>query len=179
MRRIGLLSDTHGYIEPKAFQFFENCHEIWHAGDFGNIETADELARYKPLKGVWGNIDDHKIRACYQKHLKFRCEEVKVWITHIGGYPGRYEKNIKPGLIDEAPNLFICGHSHILKVMYDPKFNLLYMNPGAAGNHGFHHVKTLLRFEVDGSNIKNLEIMEIPRRQSVEQAKLIIDDHLL
>jgi uncharacterized protein len=164
MRKIGLLSDTHGFIDQKVFSFFAECDEIWHAGDFGNIESADKLAEFKPLRGVYGNIDDHQVRLSYPKHHKFRCEEVKVWMTHIGGYPGHYDKSVRPGLNDEAPQLFICGHSHILRVMYDKKYNLLYMNPGAAGNHGFHKVKTLLRFEIDKDQIKNLEIMEIPRK---------------
>jgi len=163
MRKIGLLSDTHGFLEPKLFEFFQSCDELWHSGDFGNLDTADQLAAFKPLRGVYGNIDDHKVRAVYPKHIKFRCEEVKVWMTHIGGYPGHYDKSVMPGLLDEAPNLFVCGHSHILRVMFDKKFNFLYLNPGACGHYGFHKVKTFLRFEIEESNIKNLEILELPR----------------
>jgi uncharacterized protein len=167
MRKIGLLSDTHGFLEPKLFEFFQSCDELWHAGDFGNLDTADQLAAYKPLRGVYGNIDDHKVRAVYPKHLKFKCEEVKVWMTHIGGYPGHYDISVRSGLLDDAPNLFVCGHSHILRVMFDKKFSFLYLNPGAGGHYGFHKVKTFLRFEIEGSNIKNLEILELPRQPLV------------
>ncbi|MBN2805917.1 MAG: metallophosphoesterase family protein [Prolixibacteraceae bacterium] len=164
MKRIGLLSDTHGFVEPKLFEFFKDCDEIWHAGDFGNIETADTLGAFKTLRGVWGNIDDHVLRRSFRRHLKFRCEGVKVWITHIGGYPGHYDKSVKPSIFDDPPTLFISGHSHILRVIYDKKYGILHMNPGAAGNHGFHKVKTLLRFVIDGDQIKDLEIMEIQRK---------------
>jgi uncharacterized protein len=167
MRRIGLISDTHGFIEPGVFTFFENCDEIWHAGDFGNIETVDRLAAFKPLKGVYGNIDGQEIRSVFKKHLKFRCEEVKVWMTHIGGYPGRYDKSVKPGIYNDPPDLFITGHSHILKVIFDKKLNFLHINPGAAGNTGFHHVKTLLKFVIDGKNIRDLEVMEIKRTKDL------------
>ncbi len=163
MRKIGLLSDTHCFIEPKVFDFFKDCDEIWHAGDFGNIETLDKLAEFKPLKGVYGNIDGQEIRLVFRKHLKFRCEDVKVWITHTGGYPGKYDQSVKPGIFQDPPDLFISGHSHILKVIYDKKLNLLHINPGAAGNTGFHKVKTLLRFSIEGKEIKDLEIMEIKR----------------
>jgi putative phosphoesterase len=134
-----------------------------HAGDFGNIETLDKLAEFKPLKGVYGNIDGQEIRLVFRKHLKFRCEDVKVWITHTGGYPGKYDQSVKPGIFQDPPDLFISGHSHILKVIYDKKLNLLHINPGAAGNTGFHKVKTLLRFSIEGKEIKDLEIMEIKR----------------
>ncbi len=167
MRRIGLLSDTHGFIDQKVFDFFKDCDEIWHAGDFGNIETLDKLSAFKPLKGVYGNIDGQEVRQVFKKHLKFRCEEVKVWITHIGGYPGHYDHSVKPGILQDPPDLFISGHSHILKVIYDKKLNFLHINPGAAGNTGFHTVKTLLRFTIDGKNIKDLEIMEIDRNSQV------------
>lgn len=167
MRRIGLLSDTHGFIDPKVYEFFKDCDEIWHAGDFGNLETLEKLAAFKPLKGVYGNIDGHEVRAIFKKHSKFRCEDVKVWITHIGGYPGKYDQSVKPGIYNDPPNLFISGHSHILKVIFDKKNNSLHMNPGAAGNSGFHLVKTLLRFVIDGSNIRDLEIMEIERNKLV------------
>lgn len=175
VRKIGLLSDTHGFADPKAWSFFEACDEIWHAGDFGNLETADKLAGIKPLKGVYGNIDDHRLRLVYPKHHKFRCEGVKVWMTHIGGSPGHYDRSVLPGFRDDPPDLFICGHSHILKVIYDKKFGFLYMNPGAAGNHGFHKVKTLLRFEIDGREIKNLEILEI-QRQMLKDSMIEIQD---
>ncbi|MDA3931091.1 MAG: metallophosphoesterase family protein [Prolixibacteraceae bacterium] len=164
MKQIGLLSDTHSFIDPKLYEFFKDCDEIWHAGDFGNIETLDTLSAFKPLRGVYGNIDDQKIRKVFKKHLKFKIEEVKVWITHIGGYPGHYDKSVKPGIYSDPPTLFISGHSHILKVIYDKKNGALHMNPGASGNYGEHKVKTLLRFIIDGNNIRDLEILEIPRK---------------
>ncbi|HKM93227.1 MAG TPA: metallophosphoesterase family protein [Prolixibacteraceae bacterium] len=164
MKRIGLLSDTHGFIEPKLYEFFSECDEIWHAGDFGNLETLQKLSAFKPLRGVYGNIDDHTIRKIFKKHLRFTTEGVKVWITHIGGYPNHYDKSVKPLIFTDPPTLFISGHSHILKVIYDKKIGALHINPGAAGNHGFHKVKTLLRFVIDGDRIKDLEIMEIPRK---------------
>lgn len=170
MKKIGLLSDTHGFIEPKLFEFFADCDEIWHAGDFGNMETLDRLSAFKPLRGVYGNIDDHQIRTVFKKHLKFTIEGVKVWMTHIGGYPGHYDKSVKPGIYNNPPTLFISGHSHILRVIFDKKNGALHMNPGAAGNHGFHKVKTLLRFVIDEGNIRDLEIMEIPRKQIVNEA---------
>jgi len=167
MKRIGLLSDTHGYINPRLFPFFDKVEEIWHAGDIGNIGTADELAAFKPLKAVYGNIDDQKIRAVYPLHQRFKCEEVDVWITHIGGYPGRYERAVKPDIFTNPPDLFICGHSHILKVIYDKKLNFLHMNPGAAGNRGFHKVCTAMRFVIDGKDIRDLEIWEMKRNEIV------------
>jgi hypothetical protein len=163
MKRIGLLSDTHGFIHERLFEFFKDVDEIWHAGDFGNIETADQLAAFKPLKGVYGNIDDQKIRTVYPLHQRFFCEEVDVWITHIGGYPGRYERYVKPEIYNNPPKLFISGHSHILKVIYDKKLGLLHMNPGAAGFNGFHKVCTALRFVIDTKDIRDMEIWEIPR----------------
>lgn len=165
MRRIGLLSDTHGFVDPKVYDFFKDCDEIWHAGDFGNMEVVDELEAFKPLKGVYGNIDDHVVRKVFRKHFKFRIEQVKVWMTHIGGYPGHYDKSVKPDIFHDPPTLFISGHSHILKVIYDKKIGTLHINPGAAGNHGFHKVKTLLRFVIEGDRIKDLEIMEIDRKK--------------
>ncbi len=163
MKRIGLLSDTHGFLHPRLFSFFEKVDEIWHAGDFGNIETADELAAFKPLKGVYGNIDDHKLRAVYPLHQRFKCEEVDVWITHIGGYPGRYERYVKPDIYRNPPDLFVSGHSHILKVIFDKKLGFLHMNPGAAGNKGFHKVLTAMRFVIDGKDIRDMEIWEMKR----------------
>lgn len=165
MKYIGLISDTHGFVDPKVYEFFKNVDEIWHAGDFGNLETADQFSSFKPLRGVFGNIDDHKVRSVFNQHCKFTCEGVKVWITHIGGYPGRYERYVKPAIYNDSPDLFISGHSHILKVIYDKKLGFLHMNPGAAGNSGFHKVKTLLRFVIDGKEIKDLEILEIPRKK--------------
>jgi len=167
MRRIGLLSDTHGFIHPRLFTFFEKVDEIWHAGDIGNIETADSLAAFKPLKAVYGNIDGHEIRKVHQLHQRFMCEDVDVWITHIGGYPGHYERAVKPDIFTKPPNLFITGHSHILKVIFDKKLNFLHMNPGAAGNKGFHVVCTALRFVIDGKDIRDLEIWEMKRNEIV------------
>ncbi|MEI6821180.1 MAG: metallophosphoesterase family protein [Bacteroidota bacterium] len=161
MIKIGLLSDTHCYVHPKIYDFFADCNEIWHAGDIGDIATADELNAFKPLKAVYGNIDGHIVRSTYPESLIFNCENVKVYMTHIGGYPDRYAKQVKDIIKLETPNLFISGHSHILKVMYDQKHELLHINPGAAGRSGFHQVITLIRFCIDGINIKDLEIIEL------------------
>lgn len=167
MRRIGLLSDTHGFIHPRIFPFFEKVDEIWHAGDIGNLETADSLAAFKPLKAVYGNIDGTDVRTVYPLHQRFLCEEVDVWITHIGGYPGHYERSVKQEIITNPPGLFICGHSHILKVIFDKKQNFLHMNPGAAGNKGFHVVCTALRFVIEGKDIRDLDIWEMKRKEIV------------
>lgn len=165
MKRIGLLSDTHGYVHPKVAEFFSDCHEIWHAGDIGNLDTAKMLASVKPMKAVTGNIDGNDLKMFYPHYQDFMCEEVKVLIIHIGGYPGRYSAEARQ-LIDELkPQLFISGHSHILKVMNDQRRQLLHINPGAAGKQGMHQVGTLVRFTIDGREIRDLEIMELPRRQ--------------
>lgn len=162
--RIGLISDTHNYLDPKVYKYFQECDEIWHAGDIGTISVADELAKIKFLRAVYGNIDGQDIRKTYPKNLRFNCEGMDVWITHIGGQPGKYYPEIKKELDYNPPKLFICGHSHILKVMFDKKYQMLYMNPGAAGNYGFHQVKTILRFSVEKSQIKNLEVVELGKR---------------
>ena len=167
MKRIGLLSDTHGFLHPRIFPFLEKVDEIWHAGDIGNLETADSLAAFKPLKAVYGNIDGHEIRSVHPLHQRFMCEDFEVWITHIGGYPGHYERSVKQEIIANPPGLFICGHSHILKVIFDKKFNFLHINPGAAGNKGFHLVCTALRFVIDGKDIRELEIWEMKRKEIV------------
>lgn len=164
MLRIGLLSDTHGHWDDRLNSFFENCDELWHAGDIGNLEIADKLTSFKNFRAVYGNIDDHKLRVVYPKIQRFKCEEVDVFITHIGGIPGKYEPTIFPIIETNPPKLFICGHSHILKVMYDKKMDFLYMNPGAAGIFGFHKFRTALRFTIVGSDIKDLEVLEIPRK---------------
>ncbi|MGB4774013.1 MAG: metallophosphoesterase family protein [Daejeonella sp.] len=161
MKRIGLISDTHSYLDDAVFKHFDQCDEIWHAGDFGNMEVADKLAAFKPLRGVYGNIDSQDVRIVYPEHLKFDCEDVKVWITHIGGYPGKYNPKLLAELKQNSPDLFICGHSHILKVIYDKKFNLLHLNPGAAGKYGWHHVRTLLRFSVSEKKIHTLDVIEL------------------
>ncbi len=158
---IGLLSDTHSFLHPKIFEIFKDCDEIWHAGDIGNIQTADSLNAFKPLKAVYGNIDGHKVRAVYPETQVFQCEDVKVLITHIGGYPGRYWKKARELILRGKPGLFISGHSHILKVMYDKQNDLLHINPGAAGKFGSHRVITLVRFSVNSKEIKDLEVIEL------------------
>ncbi len=164
MTRIGLISDTHSYLDDAVFKHFENCDEIWHAGDFGNAEVADKLKAFKPLRGVYGNIDGQDIRLEYPEKLRFTCEEVNVMMVHIGGYPGHYTPAIKPELFANPPQLFITGHSHILKIIYDDKINCLHMNPGAAGKTGWHKVRTLIRFEIDGKKMQNCEVIELGKK---------------
>lgn len=161
MKRIGLLSDTHGFLDEAVFHYFKDCDAIWHGGDFGNPELADRLGQFKPLRGVFGNIDGQEIRSAFPETLVFMCEGVKVMIRHIGGYPPRYNKETKPLLLQEHPQLFISGHSHILKIMYDDKLQCLHMNPGAAGKQGWHNVRTLIRFTIDGKNIRDCEVIEL------------------
>jgi putative phosphoesterase len=161
MIKIGLLSDTHNYWDDKYYNYFSVCDEIWHAGDIGTIELADKFAAFKPFRAVYGNIDGHQLRAAYPQHLRFFCEGVDVWMTHIGGYPGKYAPEVKPEIYTNPPQLFISGHSHILKVNYDKRNRALCMNPGAAGKYGFHKVRTLLRFDINGNKIENLEVIEI------------------
>ena len=164
MKKILLLSDTHSYIDDQILKFVKQADEVWHAGDIGDLSIADTILKYKPLKAVFGNIDNHLIGQEYPLDLQFTDEGVTVWMTHIGGYPNRYDVRIKAALSKNPPNLFISGHSHILKVMYDKKLNLLHLNPGAAGKHGFHSVRTMLRFQIDQGNITNLEIIELEKR---------------
>lgn len=163
MTKILLLSDTHSYLDEKILKYVKQVDEVWHAGDIGDVQVTDKLKSLKPLKAVYGNIDDATVRAEFPLDNRFTCEEVSVWITHIGGYPGRYHPRIREALQINPPRLFITGHSHILKVMPDKKLNLLHMNPGAIGTHGFHKVRTMLRFEIDGKEIKNLEVIEFTR----------------
>jgi len=163
MKKIGLLSDTHGWLNPKVFDFFKDCDEIWHVGDIGGTDVADKLSSFKPLRAVYGNIDGQELRLMFPKIQIFTVEDVKVVMTHIGGYPNRYEPGIKELLIKEKPKIFISGHSHILKVMNDKSLNLLHLNPGAAGNTGFHKVITMLRFQIDGNNVLNMELYEKKR----------------
>jgi hypothetical protein len=165
MKRIGLLSDTHSYIHPRCYDFFKDCDEIWHAGDMGNINVAYTLNKFKPLKAVYGNIDGKDVRTVYKEILVFRIEDVKVLIMHIGGYPGHYSKTAREFIIREKPALFISGHSHILKVMFDQKFNCLHMNPGAAGKYGIHRSITMIRFVIDRDQIKELEVLDIKRNE--------------
>ena len=164
MTKIGLLSDTHGYVDPKIYDYFKDVDEIWHAGDIGDIAVIDELRKFKPLRGVYGNIDDHLIRSEMPEFNRFNCEEVEVLITHIGGKPGKYAKPAFEVLEEKAPKLFICGHSHILLVKMDPRYNMLWMNPGACGYKGFHSVKTILRFSITGDRIHDLEAIELGKR---------------
>jgi putative phosphoesterase len=161
MTKIGLISDTHSYLDEAVFKHFESCDEIWHAGDFGSIEVADKLAAFKPFKGVYGNIDSKEIRQMCPENLRFKCENVDVWMTHIGGYPDRYSPLVKPEIYSNPPQLFICGHSHILKVIYDKKISCLHINPGAAGKQGWQKVRTLMRFNIDDDKIKDLQIIEL------------------
>lgn len=164
MTKIGLISDTHGYIDEKILSYLNEVDEIWHAGDIGSFEVIDKLRAIKPTKIVFGNIDSHDIRRHTDEHLRFKCEAVEVWLTHIGGYPGKYAPQVKNDLFKNPPKLFICGHSHILKVQYDKKLDLLHLNPGAAGKFGFHVVRTMLRFVIDGDQIKDLEAIELAQR---------------
>ncbi len=163
MKKILLLSDTHSYIDDDILKYVKQADEVWHAGDIGDLKVTDEIKKHKPLKAVFGNFDDAKVRMEFPEHHKFKCEDVRVWITHIGGYPNRYDVRIRESIKLNPPDLFISGHSHILKVMPDKKLNLLHMNPGAIGKHGLHKVRTMLRFEIEGEKIQKLEVIEIKR----------------
>ncbi len=163
MKRIGILSDTHTYVHPEMERIFSDCDEIWHAGDFGNMETVAALKAMKPLRGVHGNVDSQEIRIEFPRILRFNCEDVDVLMTHIGGYPGKYQSDIMDIMKVRTPDLFISGHSHILKVMPDKRFNLLHINPGAAGKQGLHHKITFVRFVIDGKHIKDLEVVEFDK----------------
>lgn len=165
MTNIGLLSDTHSYFDERFYELFKNVDEIWHAGDLGDPKVLEKLEAFKPCRAVYGNIDGTLLRHELNEHERFQCEEVDVWMTHIGGYPGKYDNRVKGELYRNPPRLFISGHSHILKVIYDDQLDLLHMNPGAAGISGFHTVRTALRFSIDGTAIKNLEVIELgPKR---------------
>jgi uncharacterized protein len=171
LTKIGLLSDTHHYLDPAIFTHFEQCDEIWHAGDFGTIAIADKIQQHftsKIIRGVYGNIDGADIRTRFPEQLNFSCEEVKVMMRHIGGSPPNYNPETKKELALHQPQMFICGHSHILKVMYDNKINCLYMNPGAAGHQGWHSIRTAIRFIIDGKDIKNCEVIELGKRGSLK-----------
>lgn len=161
MKKIGLLSDTHGYWDDKFKIHFAECDEVWHAGDIGSLSLTANFEAFKPFRAVYGNIDGADVRAAFPEFLRFSIEGVDVLITHIGGYPGKYDPRVRAILQTKPPKLFICGHSHILKVMYDKKFGCLDMNPGAAGKYGFHKVRTLLRFVIDAGNIRDLEVIEL------------------
>lgn len=161
MTRIGLISDTHNYLDEAVFEHFKNCDEVWHAGDFGSTDIVKRIRDQKSLRGVYGNIDGQDIRKDFPEQLVFMCEEVKVIMRHIGGYPPKYNPDTKKELLIHQPQLFISGHSHILKVMYDDKLNCLHMNPGAAGKQGWQTVRTIIRFVIDGKEMKDCEVIEL------------------
>ena len=163
MKRIGLLSDTHAYWDKRYLQYFEQCDEIWHAGDIGSLELAMRLQEFRPLRAVCGNCDGGDLRRLFSEKLRWTCEGADILMTHIGGYPGHYDPRIRQQLISHPPKLFISGHSHILKVLYDDRLGLLHINPGAAGLQGWHQVRTLVRFNIDNGNFSDLEVIEIPR----------------
>ncbi|WP_430906333.1 metallophosphoesterase family protein [Maribacter sp. 2-571] len=164
MTKILLLSDTHSHMDDSILKYAAQADEIWHAGDIGSLSVTDTLAKIKPLRAVYGNIDNTAIQQEFPLNDRFFCEEVSVFMTHIGGYPPKYNARTRNEIKNDPPQLFICGHSHILKVMMDKKLQVLHMNPGACGKHGFHHVRTMLRFEIDGKDIKNLEVVELGKR---------------
>lgn len=164
MKKILLLSDTHSHIDEKILKYVDQADEVWHAGDIGHHKVTDIIQGLKPVRAVFGNIDGTTIRQEFPLNNRFMCENVDVWITHIGGYPNRYDLRIREEIKQNPPKLFISGHSHILKVQFDKKLNLLHLNPGAVGKHGFHQVRTMLRFEIDDTDIKKLEIIELEQR---------------
>jgi len=168
MKRIGLISDTHNYLDDAVYRHFEACDEIWHAGDFGTEAIAEALQAFKTLKGVFGNIDGQDIRSHFPEVLSWTCEDVTIYMKHIGGYPKRYAPGVKQALMAEKAKLFISGHSHILKVIYDDEIGCLHMNPGAAGNQGWHQVRTLIRFTIDGANIKDCEVIELGKKGAIK-----------
>ncbi|MFD2550238.1 metallophosphoesterase family protein [Bizionia sediminis] len=163
MKKILLLSDTHSHMDDAILKYVKQADEVWHAGDIGDLKVTDAIKALKPLRGVYGNIDDEKARLEFPLDNRFMCEGVDVWITHIGGYPNKYNVRIRDIIQENPPRIFISGHSHILKVMPDKKLNLIHMNPGAAGKHGFHKVRTMLRFTIDGRKIENLEVIEFKK----------------
>lgn len=168
--KVGLLSDTHSHLDTKVFEYFKNCDEIWHGGDIGDAAVINDLEKFKSVRAVFGNIDDQELQVRFPEDLWFNCEGLTIWMTHIGGAPPNYNPRIKKVLKERIPDIFICGHSHILKIKKDPNYkNMLYLNPGAAGNHGFHHIKTLVRFEVIGKEIKNMEVIELGKRGLISQ----------
>lgn len=161
MTKILLLSDSHSYIDDRILEYAGQADEIWHGGDFGSMDVIEQLEKIKPLKGVYGNIDNAKIRSEFPEVSRFTCEEVEILMIHIGGYPGKYTPLAKQEIAEKAPKLFISGHSHILKVMFDQKNNLLHLNPGACGKQGWHKMRTMMRFVIDGAEIKDLEVIEL------------------
>ena len=172
--KIGLLSDTHSYLDPKVFVHFRECDEIWHAGDIGDLTITSALESFKPLKAVFGNIDNKELQSKYPEDLRFNCEGVNVFITHIGGTPPKYNPRVRPLLSERPPDLFICGHSHILSIKRDPNLNnMLFVNPGAAGNHGLHRIKTLVRFSVEAKKISHMEVIELGKRGAIASSEPI------
>ncbi|MFM7104479.1 MAG: metallophosphoesterase family protein [Flavobacteriales bacterium] len=164
MARIGLLSDTHGFLDDAVKRYFENCNEVWHAGDIGDEKVIDELNFFKPCRMVYGNIDNHQVRLRTHEHLRFHVAGMDIWMTHIGGRPGNYANPIRDDLKNNPPKLFICGHSHICLIQYDKKHDMLYMNPGAAGKHGFHQLRTLIRFSIESGKVLDVEVIELGKR---------------
>jgi len=164
MKKILLLSDTHSHMDEKILKYVRQADEVWHAGDIGSLEVTDALSNIKPVRAVFGNIDDHVMQKEFPLNNRFMCEDVDVFMTHIGGYPPKYNGRTRQLIQENPPKLFICGHSHILKVMWDKPLGVLHMNPGACGKHGFHQVRTMLRFVIDGEEIKDLEIVELGKR---------------
>ncbi|MBL7845147.1 MAG: metallophosphoesterase family protein [Cyclobacteriaceae bacterium] len=163
--KIGLLSDTHGFLDNSVFEHFKDCDGVWHAGDIGDETLLQQLELFKPVRAVFGNIDDRTLQAKLPEDLWFTCEGLSIWMTHIGGAPPNYNPRVKKILAERVPDIFICGHSHILRIRTDPKYNnMLYLNPGAAGNHGFHHMKTIMRFEITEKEIRNMEVIELGKR---------------
>ncbi len=166
--RVGLISDTHGFLDTKVFDYFEKCDEVWHAGDVGSVDIIEALRAFKPLKGVYGNIDDLQVQSLFPEDQKFNCEGFSIWMTHIGGAPPRYNPRVKKELALSVPDIFICGHSHILRIKRDPTFsNMLYLNPGAAGNHGFHTMRTIVRFTLEQKAIRDLEVIDLGKRGAI------------
>lgn len=164
MTQIGIISDTHSYLDPAVFKHFECCDAIWHAGDFGSMDVVKQLEDFKPLTGVWGNIDNAQIRQHFPEKTRWKCEEVEIMMVHIGGYPGKYAPMIKHEIQAQPPQLFISGHSHILKVIFDEKLQCLHINPGAAGNEGWHKTRTLIRLKIDGRSMFDCEVIELGKR---------------
>ena len=163
MKKILLLSDTHGHVDDHMMKYVKESDEVWHAGDIGTTQVTDTISSLKPLRAVFGNIDNHELRLSFPKELLFGCEDINIYMTHIGGRPGRYAKGISEKIKSIKPKIFICGHSHILKIKYDKVNQLLFINPGAIGKHGFHKVRTMVRFEIEKSDIKNMEVIEVKR----------------
>ena len=163
MKKILLLSDTHGHVDDHIMKYVKESDEVWHAGDIGTTQVTDTISNLKPLRAVFGNIDNHELRFSFPDELLFECEDINIYMTHIGGRPGRYSKGISEKIKSLKPKIFICGHSHILKIQFDKVNQLLFINPGAIGKHGFHKVRTMVRFVIDKSDIKNMQVIEVKR----------------